>query len=37
MTRICFTVNVWPENLDEYRRRQAEVSPEMRAALAATG
>ena len=37
MQRICFVLQVRPEMVDEYRRRHAEVWPEMRAALSATG
>lgn len=37
MPRICFQLQVRPERMDEYRERHAEVWPEMRAALAATG
>jgi L-rhamnose mutarotase len=37
MKRICFTLNVRPEHLDEYRARHREVWPEMREALASTG
>jgi L-rhamnose mutarotase len=31
--RICFTLQVKPERLDEYRRRHARVWPDMLAAL----
>jgi L-rhamnose mutarotase len=37
MKRICFTLNVRPDRLDEYRARHREVWPEMRQALADTG
>ena len=37
MQRVCFVLRVKPEHLDEYRRRHAEVWPEMRAALAEAG
>ena len=37
MQRVCFVLRVKPEHLAEYRRRHAEVWPEMRAALSATG
>ncbi|MBO3744742.1 L-rhamnose mutarotase [Streptosporangiaceae bacterium NEAU-GS5] len=37
MQRVCFLLRVRPELVDEYRRRHAEVWPEMRAALSATG
>ena len=37
MQRICFVLQVRPEKVAEYRRRHAEVWPEMRAALSATG
>jgi L-rhamnose mutarotase len=37
MTRICFTLQIRPEHLDEYKARHREVWPEMRAALSATG
>jgi L-rhamnose mutarotase len=37
MQRICFTLNVRREMLDEYKRRHREVWPEMRGALAAAG
>jgi len=33
MERVCFTSRVRPDRLDEYRRRHAEVWPEMTAAL----
>jgi L-rhamnose mutarotase len=35
--RICFTLQVRPERLAEYRRRHAQVWPEMLAALRDTG
>jgi L-rhamnose mutarotase len=35
--RICFRLHVRPDRIDEYRRRHAEVWPEMRAALTAAG
>ena len=37
MRRICFTLQVKPERLDEYRRRHARVWPDMLAALRDTG
>ena len=37
MPRVCFTLRVAPDRLDEYRRRHAEVWPEMRDALRAAG
>jgi L-rhamnose mutarotase len=37
LNRYCFLLQVRPELLDEYRRRHAEVWPEMLRALAATG
>lgn len=37
MQRVCFILKVRPERLAEYRERHAEVWPEMRAALSATG
>jgi L-rhamnose mutarotase len=37
MTRICFTLNVHPQHIDEYRARHRAVWPEMRQALADTG
>jgi len=37
MTRICFTLQVAPDRLDEYRRRHAAVWPEMLEALRAAG
>lgn len=35
--RVCFTLRVKPERLDEYRERHAAVWPEMLRALAETG
>jgi len=35
--RVCFTLQVAPDRLDEYRRRHAAVWPEMLEALAAAG
>jgi L-rhamnose mutarotase len=35
--RVCFTLQVRPDRLDEYRRRHAAVWPEMVAALRDTG
>ena len=37
MKRICFTLNVRPERLEEYRARHREVWPEMRKALSDAG
>ena len=37
MRRICFTLQVKPDRLAEYRRRHETVWPEMRAALRAAG
>ncbi|MBW6434380.1 L-rhamnose mutarotase [Actinoplanes hulinensis] len=37
MTHVCFTLQVDPAKLDEYRAAHAEVWPEMLRALAATG
>lgn len=37
MRRICFTLQVRPDRLDEYRRRHAAVWPEMLDALRAAG
>ncbi|GAA1621594.1 L-rhamnose mutarotase [Catellatospora bangladeshensis] len=37
MRRICFTLQVRPDRLEEYRRRHARVWPEMLAALRETG
>ena len=33
MRRVCFTLQVKPDRLDEYRRRHAHVWPDMLAAL----
>jgi L-rhamnose mutarotase len=35
--RVCFTLQVKPELLEEYRRRHAQVWPDMLAALAGAG
>jgi L-rhamnose mutarotase len=35
--RVCFTLQVRPERLDEYRRRHASVWPDMLAALRDAG
>jgi L-rhamnose mutarotase len=35
--RICFTLHVKPERIDEYRRRHAAVWPAMLAALSESG
>ncbi|HEX2144273.1 MAG TPA: L-rhamnose mutarotase [Glycomyces sp.] len=35
--RVCFTLRVRPDRLDEYRERHAAVWPDMLRALAATG
>jgi L-rhamnose mutarotase len=35
--RVCFTLQVRPDRLDEYRRRHAAVRPEMLRALRNTG
>ncbi|GAB2805659.1 L-rhamnose mutarotase [Lentzea nigeriaca] len=35
--RICFTLRVRPDRIDEYRARHREVWPEMRAALSEAG
>jgi L-rhamnose mutarotase len=35
--RICFTLQVRPDRLDEYRQRHAQVAPDMLRALAGTG
>lgn len=35
--RFCFELQVMPDRIDEYRRRHAEVWPEMLAALRDTG
>ena len=37
MRRICFTLQVKPERLEEYRRHHAQVWPDMLAALRDTG
>ena len=37
MPRVCFTLQVRPDRLDEYRRRHREVWPDMLAALHASG
>ncbi|QBI54838.1 L-rhamnose mutarotase [Streptomonospora litoralis] len=37
MQRVCFLLKVKPDRLEEYRRRHAEVWPEMRAALSDAG
>ena len=37
MRRICFTLQVRPDRLEEYRRRHAAVWPEMLAALRDAG
>ncbi len=37
MNRICFTLNVRPDRLDEYKARHREVWPEMRQALSDAG
>lgn len=37
MQRVCFTLQVRPDRIDEYRRRHAAVWPEMRDALRAAG
>jgi L-rhamnose mutarotase len=37
MKRICFTLQVRPDRLDEYRERHRAVWPEMREALRRTG
>lgn len=37
MARFCFVQRVRPDRLEEYRRRHAEVWPEMLRALADTG
>lgn len=37
MQRICFTLTVKPELLEEYRARHADVWPRMQEALRATG
>jgi len=37
VTRVCFTLQVVPDAVAEYRARHREVWPEMRAALSAAG
>jgi L-rhamnose mutarotase len=37
MQRVCFQLNVRRDRIEEYRRRHAEVWPDMLHALAATG
>ncbi|PWR04796.1 L-rhamnose mutarotase [Micromonospora acroterricola] len=37
MPRVCFTLQVHPDRLDEYRSRHARVWPEMLSALADSG
>src|ERR687884_53643 len=37
MPRICFTLQVRPDRLEEYRERHAAVAPDMLHALAETG
>ena len=37
MERVCWTMRVRPEKLDEYKARHREVWPEMLAALRETG
>jgi L-rhamnose mutarotase len=37
MERVCWTMRVRPDRLDEYRARHREVWPEMLAALRETG
>src|SRR6185503_2082398 len=37
MQRICFVLQVRPDRIDEYRRRHADVWPEMRQALTDAG
>lgn len=37
MRRVCFTLQVSPDHIDEYRRRHAAVWPEMLAALRDAG
>ena len=37
MKRICFTLRIRPEDVEEYRREHQAVWPEMRAALRASG
>ncbi|MEU6249046.1 L-rhamnose mutarotase [Glycomyces sp. NPDC047010] len=36
-TRVCFTLRVRPDRIEEYRERHAAVWPDMLRALAATG
>lgn len=37
MTRVCFTLRVKPDRLEEYRRRHADVWPDMQQALRESG
>jgi len=37
LERVCFTLQVRPDRLDEYKERHRAVWPEMLAALSATG
>jgi|SRR5579875_82421 len=37
MQRVCFTLQVRPDRVEEYRRRHAQVWPEMLSALRAAG
>lgn len=37
MQRVCFTLQIDPDQVDEYRRRHSDVWPEMREALSAAG
>jgi len=37
MQRVCFTLQVNPERIEEYKARHREVWPEMQAALRETG
>ena len=37
MRRVCFRLQIDPVRMDEYRRRHADVWPEMRAALSMAG
>ena len=37
MRRVCFTLQVSPDHLDEYRRRHAAVWPDMLSALREAG
>ena len=37
MRRVCFTLQVKPDRLEEYKERHAAVAPDMLEALAATG